>query len=98
MLMMAQPCGTPHNISLLHSTYCGVCIEAKDHVEQLSKDNECIVLMFCCRVLLSCSVVVAIFFVATDMICLHDVSLIYTCMESTHGVEGGAPGQRTWHT
>jgi hypothetical protein len=42
-----------------------------------------------------CSVVVAI---ATDMICLHDVSLMYTRVESAHGVEGGAPGQRTWHT
>jgi hypothetical protein len=31
-------------------------------------------------------------------VCLHDVSLMYTCLESAHGVEGGAPGQRTWHT
>ena len=30
---------------------CGECSEAKDRVEQLSKDNECIVLLFCCRVL-----------------------------------------------
>jgi hypothetical protein len=25
----------------------------------------------------------------------HDVSLMYTCVESAHGVEGGALGQRT---
>jgi hypothetical protein len=51
-----------------------------------------------CIVLLWCSVVVAISPVAIDMICLHDVSLMYTCVESAHGVEGGALGQRTWYT
>jgi hypothetical protein len=58
----------------------------------------CSVVVFSCRVQLSCSVVVAISLVATDMVCLHDVSLMYNCVESAHGVEGGAPGQHTWHT
>jgi hypothetical protein len=26
------------------------------------------------------------------MICLRDVSLMYVCVESAHGVEGGTPG------
>jgi hypothetical protein len=69
---------------------CWVCSEAKDHVEQLSRDKECIVV----SILLLCPVSL----LATDMACLHDVSLIYTCVESAHGVEGGAPGQHTWHT
>jgi hypothetical protein len=51
-----------------------------------------------CSVVVLCSVLVAISLVATDMICFHDVSLMYTCVESAHGVEGGALGQRTWHT
>ena len=45
-----------------------------------------------------CSVVVATFFRATDKVYLHDISLMYTCVESAYGVDGGAPGQRTWHT
>jgi hypothetical protein len=49
-------------------------------------------------VLLWCSAVVAISLVAIDTICLHDVSLMYTCVESAYGVEGGALGQRTWYT
>jgi hypothetical protein len=52
--------------------------------------------VLCCVVL--CCVVVATSCVAIGMICLHDVSLMYVCVESAHGVEGGAPGQRTWHT
>jgi hypothetical protein len=43
-------------------------------------------------------VVVAISLVVTDLVCLHDVSLMYTCVESAYGVEGRALGQRTWHT
>jgi hypothetical protein len=62
-------------------------------VEQLSKDNECIVLLFC----FLCFLVVAISLVATDMICLHDVALMYLCVESAYGEEGGALGQHTWH-
>jgi hypothetical protein len=59
----------------------------------------CSVLMFfCCSVVLRCPVVVAISLVATDVIYLHDISLMYTCEESAPGVEGGVPGQRTWHT
>jgi hypothetical protein len=42
-------------------------------------------------------VVVATSCVAIGMICLQDVSLMYKCVESAHEVEGGAPGQRTWH-
>jgi hypothetical protein len=52
------------------------------------------VLLLC----LFCCVVVAISCVAIVMICLHGVYLMYICVESAHGVEGGAPGQRTWHT
>jgi hypothetical protein len=69
----------------------GECSEAKDHVEQLSNVKECIVL-FCC------SAVVATFCRAATRVCLHDVSLMYLCVESAHGVEGGAAGQHTWHT
>jgi hypothetical protein len=47
---------------------CGECSEAKDHVEQLSKSKECMVL--CC---------VATTLVATALVCLHDVSLMYIC-------------------
>jgi hypothetical protein len=60
-----------------------------------------IVLLLCCVVLccvVLCCVVVAISLVATDKVCLHDVSLMYTCGESAQGVEGGAQGQNTWHT
>jgi hypothetical protein len=32
--------------------FCGVCSEAKDHVEQLSKTQSVLLCMFCCRVLL----------------------------------------------
>jgi hypothetical protein len=42
-----------------------------------------------------CSVLVATFCMATGMVCFQDVSLIHTCVESAHGVEGGAPGQHT---
>jgi hypothetical protein len=48
-----------------------------------------------------CSVlyaVVATFCMAATRVCLHDVSLMYLCVESAHGVEGGAAGQHTWHT
>jgi hypothetical protein len=72
----------------------GECSEAKDQVEQLSNVKECILV----SVLLWCSAVVAISLVAIDTICLHDVSLMYTCVESAYGVEGGALGQRTWYT
>jgi hypothetical protein len=51
--------------------------------------------MYCSVLVLCC---VAIKLVATALVCLHDVSLMYLCMESAHGVEGGALGQRTWHT
>jgi hypothetical protein len=44
-----------------------------------AKIKEWIVVLFC-----SVSVVVAISLVATDMICLHDVSLMCTCVESAH--------------
>jgi hypothetical protein len=64
-------------------------------VEQLSKGNKYIAIM---SALFSYSVVVVISLVATDMICLHDVSLRYTRVESVHRVEEGAPGQCTWHT
>jgi hypothetical protein len=73
---------------------CGVCSEAKDQVEQLSIIKSVLLYLFCCVVLF----VVAISLVAIDVICLHDVSLMYTCVESAHGVEGGALGQRTWYT
>jgi hypothetical protein len=49
-------------------------------------------------VLLLCSVVVATSYMNIGTICLHDVSLMYMCVNSAHGVERGAPGQRTWHT
>jgi hypothetical protein len=81
-------------VSVVWRGCCGECSEAKDQVEQLSMTKKCIVV----SVLLSCFVVVAISLVAIDMICLHDVSLMYTCVESAHGVEGGALGQRTWYT
>jgi hypothetical protein len=45
-------------------------------------DQKCIVV----SILLLCPVVVAISLVAIDMICLHDVPLMYTCVESAHGV------------
>jgi hypothetical protein len=39
-------------------------------------------------------VVVAISLVVTDLVCLHDVSLMYTCVESAYGVEGKTPAKR----
>jgi hypothetical protein len=49
-------------------------------------------------VLFLCSVVVATFCRATDKVYLHDVFLMYLCVESARGVEKGAAGQHTWHT
>jgi hypothetical protein len=46
-----------------------VCSEAKDHIEQLSKDKECIVVR-------SVVCVVAIFCIAATRVCLHDVSMV----------------------
>jgi hypothetical protein len=46
---------------------CGECSEVKDHVEQLSMMKS---------VLLSCLVIAL---VTTALVCLHDVSLMYTC-------------------
>jgi hypothetical protein len=43
------------------------------------------------------AVVVALY-MATIRVYLHNVSLMYLCVESAHGVEGGAAGQHTWHT
>jgi hypothetical protein len=42
-----------------------------------------------CIVLLCCSAVVATFCRAATRVCLHDVSLMYLCVESAYGVEGG---------
>jgi hypothetical protein len=67
---------------------CGRCSEAK--IKSVLLFPFCTVLFW--------SVVVAISIVATYMICLHDVSLMYTCVESAHRVEVGALRQRTWHT
>jgi hypothetical protein len=64
---------------------CGVCSEAKDHVEQLSKIKSVLLCLFCVPLPWLSSLV------ATDVVCLHDVSLMYTCVESTHDVEGVAP-------
>jgi hypothetical protein len=64
-------------------------------VDQISEGKECSVVL---SVLFLCFVVVAILPVATDMICLHDVSQIFTRVGSVHRGEGGAPGQHTWHT
>jgi hypothetical protein len=47
--------------------------EAKDHVEQLSREK-----VFCC-VLLCWLPVVAMTLVATALVCLHDASLIRIC-------------------
>jgi hypothetical protein len=52
--------------------------------------------MLMCIVLSTAAVIAS--YRAIMMVCLHDVYLMYTCLESAHGVEGGAPGQRTWHT
>jgi hypothetical protein len=38
-----------------------------------------------------CAVVIVLYR-AIRKNCLHDVSLMYTCLESAHGGEGGAPG------
>jgi hypothetical protein len=50
-----------------------------------------------CIVVFGCSVVVASFCRATDKVSLHNVSLVYTCVESAHRVEGGASGQHVAH-
>jgi hypothetical protein len=50
--------------------------------------------VYCCF----CYAVVATFCMAVTRVCLHDVSLMYLCVESVHRVEGGAAGQHTWHT
>jgi hypothetical protein len=63
----------------------GVCSEVKDHVEQLSKMKECIVLLCCCAV-------VATLYMATIRVCLHDVSLMLVRVEGAHKGEGGALG------
>jgi hypothetical protein len=34
----------------------------------------------------------------SSRVCLHDVSLMYTCVESAHELEGRALGQYTLHT
>jgi hypothetical protein len=52
---------------------CGECSEAKDQVEQLSMIKK-VYFFFSC--LLGC---VAITLVATALVCLHDVSLMYAC-------------------
>jgi hypothetical protein len=46
--------------------------------------------LFCSRY-----AVVATFCMAATRVCLHDVSLMYLCVESAHGEEGGAAGQHT---
>jgi hypothetical protein len=48
------------------NAYCGECSEAKDHVKQLSKNK-----VYCC--------VIAVTLVATALVCLHGVSLMYAC-------------------
>ena len=40
---------------------------------------------------------VATFCRATDKLCLHGVSLLYTCVESAYRVERGAPGRHVAH-
>jgi hypothetical protein len=47
---------------------------------------------------LFCVTVVIALYRAIRIVCLHDVSMMYTCLESAHGVVGGSSGQRTWHT
>jgi hypothetical protein len=51
-----------------------------------------------CIVLFCCSAVVATFCRAATRVCLHDVFLMLVRVEGAHRGEGGAPGQRTWHT
>jgi hypothetical protein len=46
------------------------------------------VIVFCCSCVLSSQR-------GSSRVYFHDVSLMYTCVESAHGVEGGALGQRT---
>jgi hypothetical protein len=49
-------------------------------------------------VFLLCFSVVAMTLIAAALVCLHDVSLMYTCVKSAHGLERGALGQCAWHT
>jgi hypothetical protein len=51
--------------------------------------------VYCC---ICCYAVVATFCMAATTVYLHDVCLMCLCVESAHGVEGGAAGQHTWHT
>jgi hypothetical protein len=47
--------------------------------------------LFCCVVLLVlCSQR------GSSRVCLHDVSLMYTCVESAHGLEGGVAEEYVW--
>jgi hypothetical protein len=46
-----------------------------------------------------CSVVFVLYSQrGSSRVCLHDVSLMYTCVESAHELEGRAIGQYTLHT
>jgi hypothetical protein len=84
---------TPGSMPGSQASCCGECSEANIMWSSSAKVN--CVLFFCSVVLLCC---VATKLVATALVCFHDVSLMYLCVESAHGVEGGALGQRTWHT
>jgi hypothetical protein len=69
-----------------HEYCCGVCSEAKDHVEQLSKIKSVLSCLFCVLLSWLSSIV------ATDIVCLHDVSLMYTLWKVlVKWKEGGAP-------
>jgi hypothetical protein len=78
--------GPPPELSAAVGSLRSRCVA----VMQCSK-RPCV--LFCCVVLLVlCSQR------GCSRVCLHNVSLMYTCAESAHGLERRALGQCTWHT